>query len=261
MFQKAMDIVKARWPEVMLVVVLQAAIMLLLEKVTAMGQMPEAGAAMVPFWASFLLGVGAMLFAILWQMIYLGFLKTAAVSGEYPQQPMQLLQWGRPYFWRIFFFQILLGLALFVLNSILISLLVSVFWRQGGLQQMPTWAAQVSGLAGALILLKPLLLVPAVILVYDKGVFAAFSRIWRLPLFGIDSLLKVIIAGFGLILATVLLIELAQLQTPVYHVLTALHHGVFSLVFLLLSLMAVLWVQQRYEAEYVEYAETNEVDE
>ena len=72
-------------PEVVLVVILQAAMMVLVEDVSLMFENPDSEAAMLPFWAGFLLGIGIMLFAVIWQMVYLGFLKTAATDGNRPQ--------------------------------------------------------------------------------------------------------------------------------------------------------------------------------
>ncbi|MHC5091598.1 MAG: hypothetical protein ACYSOJ_08245, partial [Planctomycetota bacterium] len=58
LIQKAIDLLKVRWPEVMLVVVLQAAMMLLAEEVVVISENAEAQGPMLPFWASFLLGLG-----------------------------------------------------------------------------------------------------------------------------------------------------------------------------------------------------------
>lgn len=254
MFQKAIDILKERWPEVALVVILQAAMMLLVEEVALLTEEESQSVAM-PLWAGFLLGMGMMLCAIIWQMLYLGFLKTAAVSGTHPQQPMELLRTGRPYFWRILFFQILLGLVLFFLNSVLVSLLAAFVWSGQGLEQVPTWAVQLCGLAGLFILLKPLLLVPAVVLVYDVTVIEALFRIRQFRFFRIDSLLKVTMGSFVLIITTALLIELAQPKTMGYYITSALHHAVFSIVFLVLTMIPVLWTQHQLEAEQVEVQE------
>lgn len=255
MFQKAIDILKIRWPEVALVVILQAAMMLLVEEVTFLVEYENSQVEFLPFWAGFLLGMGMMLCMIVWQMLYLGFLKTAAISGAHPQQPMELLRTGRPYFWRILFFQILLGLVLFFLNSVLVSLLAMLVWQGQGLEQVPAWVVQLCGLAGVCILLKPLLLVPAVVLVYDVTVIEAFFRTRQFQFFHIDSLLKVTIPGFGLIIVTALLTGLAQPKTMEYYITSALHHAVFSIVFLVLTMIAVLWTQQHLEAEQVEVKE------
>jgi hypothetical protein len=129
LIQKAIDILKARWPEVVMVVVLQAAMMLLLEEVVSDSEKMDSNAALMPFWASFLLGMGTILCAVLWQMLYLGFLKTAAVFGSQPQQPVELLRSGRPYFWRIVFFQILIGIALMFLNMAIVAFLGYLIWQ------------------------------------------------------------------------------------------------------------------------------------
>ena len=58
MIQKAIDILKMRWPEVTLVVGLHVAMVLLVEDVVATSGAMDAQESMQPFWASFLLGIG-----------------------------------------------------------------------------------------------------------------------------------------------------------------------------------------------------------
>ena len=239
----------------MLVVVLQAAMMLLAEEVVTISENAETQGAMLPFWASFLLGFGIMLFAVLWQMLYLGFLKTSAVSGGQPQQPMQLLRSGRPYFWRILFFQIMLGFALMLLNSFLASSLGGLIWEGRPLAELPSWFVQLCALVGILVALKPLLLVPAQMIVYDITVFRAIYRMRFCRISGIDNFLRLIIVGFGVIVLSTLLVGSLTPKTTAYYIFSGLHQAVFSFILFTLTLIAVLWVQQQFEAETVKTSE------
>jgi hypothetical protein len=77
----------------------------------------------------------------------------------------------------------------------------------------------------------------------------------RFQLLRIDSLFRLTLAGFGLIITTALLAGLAQPQTVGYYITTVLHHVSFSIVLLVLTLIAVLWTGQLFEAEHVEINE------
>jgi len=239
----------------MLVVVLQAAMMMLAEEVVVISENAETQGAMLPFWASFLLGFGIMLFAVLWQMLYLGFLKTSAVSGGQPQQPMQLLRSGRPYFWRILFFQIMLGFALMLLNSFLASSLGGLIWEGRPLAELPSWFVQLCALVGILVALKPLLLVPAQMIVYDITVFRAIYRMRFCRISGIDNFLRLIMVSFGVIVLSTLLVGSLTPKTTAYYIFSGLHQAVFSFILFTLTLIAVLWVQQQFEAETVKTSE------
>ena len=255
MIQKAIDILKVRWPEVMLVVVLQAAMMMLAEEVVTISENAEAQGAMLPIWASFLLGFGIMLFAILWQMIYLGFLKTSAVSGGDPQQPLQLLRSGRPYFWRILFFQIMLGFALMLLNSFLASSFGGLIWKGRPFAELPQWFVQICALVGILIVLKPLLLVPAQMIVYDITVFQAIYRMRFCRISSVDNFFRIIFISFGAIILSTLLVGSLTPKTTAYYIFSGLHQAAFSFILLTLTLIAVLWIQQQFEAECVKASE------
>ena len=259
MTQKAIDILKARWPEVVMVVVLQAAMVQLLEGMVSDSEKMNTNAVLMPFWASFLLGMGAILFAILWQMLYLGFLKTAAESETRPQQPMELLRSGRPYFWRIVFFQMMLGFALMFLNIVIASSLRWLLWPDSGFDQLPPWFPQLCALLGILVVLKPMLLVPARMIVYDDPVFQAVSQVRYYRLAGIDRIYRITFWGFGLIVLSMVPMAFFQEGTVFLSVFTVLYHVVFSFIVLLLTLVAVLWVQRQFDAEYPEMDEEQEI--
>ena len=255
MIQRVINILKVRWPEVTLVVGLHVAMALLIEDVVATSEGMDARSAMPPFWATFLLGMGMILCGIGWQMLYLGFLKTAAVSEGDPQQPMQLLRSGRPYFWRILLFQMLLGFVVMLLNAVFLNVLGGLIWPGCPIEQLPSWFAQMCALAGMLIVIKPMLLVPACVIVYDISAFAAFGQMRFYRLGQIDGIFKAILIGFGVIGLSVLPSVLLGTEGLQRYMSSGLYSVATSLVLLALAMVAVLWVQQQFNAECVKTSE------
>ena len=255
MVQKAIDILEVRWPEVMLVVVLHVAMALLIEDVVAASEGMNAQGSMPPFWASFLLGMGMVLCGILWQMLYLGFLKTAAVSEGQPQQPMELLRSGRPYFWRILLFQIMLGFAVMLLNAVFLNVLGGLIWQGRSIEDLPVWFAQLCALAGVLIVIKPMLLIPACIIVYDISAFMAFGQMRFYRLGQIDGIFKAIAIGFGIIVLSVLPSVVMDAEGPQRYIVSGLYSAASSLVLLTLAMVAILWVQQQFDVECIKISE------
>ena len=248
MIRKAIEILRVRWPEVMLVVVIQAAMLLFSEELMMSDTMNPEGSAQVPFLPSFLLGVGSIVCVVIWQMLYLGFLKTSAVEGGHPQQPEDLLRFGRPYFWKIFLFQILFGFVVMIFASAVGSVLGGAIWKTQDITQIPQWFSQVCGLAAIILLIKPMLFIPARMIVFDNSVMQAVFAMRQYRMSDIDQLFKVILGGIGVIFIFTFIMNLAAEKTPVYYILTSMYHVIFSLVFLLLTLIAVLWVQQHLES-------------
>jgi hypothetical protein len=240
---------------VMMVVVLHVAMALLVEDVVAASENMDTQGAMPPFWASFLLGIGMILCGILWQMLYLGFLKTAAASEGLPQQPMQLLRSGRPYFWRIVLFQIMLGVVVMLLNAVFLNVLGGLIWQGRSIEDLPVWFAQLCALAGVLIVLKPMLLVPACVIVYDISAFAAFGQMRFYRLGQIDGIFKAVAVGFGIIALSVLPSVLMDAEGLRGYIVSGLYSVASSLVLLTLAMVAVLWVQQQFDAECVKASE------
>lgn len=232
-----------------LVVILQAAMLLLADEVMMVSQGTQEQGPMLPFWVSFVLGMGMMLCGICWQMLYLGFLKTSAVYGAAFQQPMQLLLSGRPFFWRILFFQILLGFVVLFLNSVLASFLGGLIWKDLPMTELPSWFIQICSLVGVLILLKPLLFVPGQIIVYDTTVFQSIYQIRFYRFSGIENFLKIVFLAFTLVALSTLLVGLLTPKSMGYYIFSGLHHAVFSFILLSLTLIVVLRIQEHFESQ------------
>ncbi len=201
MISKTIDIIKVRWPEVVLLAVMWAAMMLLSEEMIRRWVLVgESEAAAAPEGAMFLLGMGVMSLLIVWHLLFLGFLKSAAMEGQTPRDPVQLLMAGRPYLWRIFGFQFLIGIALWAVTAIMIILFLGASGQPPGTQP-PAWLAEVIGAAAVLLLVKPVFLIPAFVIVLDMRLADALIRVMAVPLYQIRMLVKMVAIGFTAVTA------------------------------------------------------------
>lgn len=201
MIRKTIGIIKARWPEVTLLAVMWAAMMLLYEEmIRRWGMVSETEAAPAPEWAMFLLGMGVMSLLIIWHLLFLGFLKTAAMDGETPREPVQLLMAGRPYLWRIIGFQFLVGLALWAVTAVIMILYFGAAGQAAGTTP-PMWLAEIVGAAAIVLMVKPVFLVPAFAVVLDLTLFEAFARMIAVPVWEIRTLVKMVVIGFAAVTA------------------------------------------------------------
>jgi hypothetical protein len=258
LFQKAIDILKVRWQEVTLIVVLQAAMMLLYDKLIVIMEDADSGAAMLPFWAGFLVGIGSAGVFIVWLMLYLGFLKTAATEGESQLQPGQLVRHGRPYFWRYLFFNIQIGFLMFLLSGVLVGLFASIVWN-GEIEKVPEWFARMCALGVLLILIKPMLFIPARILVYENTTLEAFFSIRQYQMGRIHKLNQTIAIGFSVILLVAVVNAFVTEGTVAYYIVMGIHHLLFSAVPFFLTLLVVLWVQEEYNTFLREQSEVDKI--
>jgi len=257
MVRNALNILKHRWPEVLLIVVLHAAMMFFVDELAVISEtMSNEQASQIPAWASFLMGFGGILYVIVWMMLYLGFFKTAAMAGPVPQQPMELLLWGRIYFWKMLGFQILFGVVLWIITGALAVSLGWIVFRTEDITTIPDWFANICVLAGILFLMKPLLFIPARIIVCDDTITSAAAAIRMYRLRDINGLFVLVAVGIGGILMFMLLSGLASKQTVVYYIITGIHHLAFSVVFLWMTLTAVLWVKRQLDDQQEQLKES-----
>ncbi len=249
MLQKVIDILKTRWPEVMLVVVLHAALMLFSDEFLLMAEAAESRHVEFSAGPSFLLGFGIAITGVILQMLYLGFMKTSAVAGTQPWQPLDLIRYGRRYFWKILFFQIMFGFVLLLFSMAIATTLGRYLWKTEDMTMIPEWFFQFCTMAAILFMIKPFLLVPARMIVYDNSLAQSVLAVPRYRFGEIESIFKVLAGGFGIVFTLMFLIELVVPRTVVYFILTGVHHVCLSMLFLVLALMAVLWLQDNLEAE------------
>ncbi len=249
MIRKAIDILTVRWPEVLLVVVLQVALMMFSDELVMMTEVAEKTKSQMPFWSSFLLGLGTMVMVTVWQMLYLGLLKTSATGGEQPCQPLELLVRGRPYFWKILFFQLMFGFLVLIVSGIVVGLLAQLIWKTEDVTKVPDWVTQTCAMLALVGFIKPMLFIPARVVVYDHTVMQAVAAMGQYRMGEIPFVIRWIIGGFLGIIAFLLLSLLAEEKSVVYYIFSAVYHILFSGLMLFLTLLAVLWMQGYKAAE------------
>ena len=108
---------------------------------------------------------------------------------------------------------------------------------------------------GVLIVLKPMLLVPACVIVYDISAFAAFNQMRFYRLGQIDGIFKAIPIGFGIIVLSVLPSVLVDSKGLGRYIVSGLYNITSSLVLLTLAMVAILWVQQQFDTECIKISE------
>jgi hypothetical protein len=118
----------------------------------------------IPQKFGFLLGLGMMGFAIVWQMLYLGFLRTAYTDGCTAHEPAYLISMGKYYFWRFVRFQILAGVVCLGLAVMVTSLIAAVVAGSADIEKAGVWIEAVSFFLATMLLAKHIALIPAVMI-------------------------------------------------------------------------------------------------
>ena len=209
----AYEIIKKRWPEVVLIVFLQAGMMLVVEQVSSTAEQDvAAGRVGQPSQAvDFFLGFGTIAIAIVAQMLYLGFLKTACTEGTVPREPGILLRIGRHYFWRILRFQLIIFVVYIGLVGLILSLLGPFFTEATKPEDFPKWLLGVSSLLALIVLIKPLTLSPALMVGCDMMAVKSIVSIRSYRIFGERKVLALYV--LGLIIISTISVALDMFET------------------------------------------------
>ena len=239
--KKTYEILIVRWPEVMLITVLHVGLMLLLERVMVAGGAGQSHRGTIPDGAMFVLGFGCMLMAVVWQMLYLGFLRTAALNGAAPHEPLTLLVTGRGFFWRLLGVQFVLGALLWLLAGLLAGLAGSFLGYQNA-AAFPRWLLEIAGVGAMALLVKPFFLVPALILAFNTSIPEALRLMWQFRLGEMGALLKIYALGLTVIATVAIAATLAPHGTTGYYVASGASYLTQSLIILTLLLATVLFL-------------------
>lgn len=172
--KKTLTILKARWPEVTLIIGLYA--LAVLSNSLFRTVRPDLTKTL------FLLRIPFSLFSLTLMVVSMilnyGFLRTVHLEGQKRQTPMALLKTGRHFFWRMVGFGLIYIVPYFIL-AWLIFLIIKYFTfiDTGFLEtaKVTPWLYQLCSIAPMLILIKVVLFIPALILVLDCGVFKSFK--------------------------------------------------------------------------------------
>ncbi len=130
-----------------------------------------------------------LLMGIILTILTIGFQRTVYLEGDRQQSPMVLLKTGKRFFWRMFG----LGLVWLPVYFILAWLTFSVIKGSGAdfIQSAQSFPLlyQFCFTVPTLILLKPLLLLPVIIIVWDCKVIESFKHLKNYRIFDAKELL------------------------------------------------------------------------
>lgn len=196
-FVKIKSVLSQRWPEALVLVGFWAATMVLLEEINSLGAVLEKGGEVSQL-TVFFMTAGMTAFAVLGQMIELGFLRTAVFDGDERQDIFFLLSLGRHFFWRVLIYRLLSGLLVFAISFIvLVFVNSSLGFEDGGFRgQLAAYAVT---LLVSVVAIKFIVVVPAIIVVEDCGVLDAIGRLRGYNIFDY----KAYLAGFAFLISLV----------------------------------------------------------
>ena len=188
--EKVFSIIRSRWAEVLMVVGFHAASLMLMNQLRFLYFFEETkrveaggvGGGDVPGMVILGLSAGAMGFEVIWTMLFAGFLSTAVNYSETPAQPSELLRAGRGFFWRIFRFRIFLSFLYIVLLVMALAVAGSLTGQKDP-KNLPEWMKNLCSMAAAAVLIKVILLGPAIIIVRNCRVREALAVLREYKLF------------------------------------------------------------------------------
>ncbi len=264
---EALEIIKKRFPEVVLIIGLQVGFYLLYYQIVEAairmaGSAEKQVVGSLPVGMDFLYGMGFVIVWIVGQMLFLGFLRTAFTDGARQQEPKTLLVTGKMFFWRMFRFQIVLEIALGGIAYICFTLIVATMFKDVEVANLPVWLEPVCAFAGMAVLAKPMLLCPAVMIAEDCLVKESFDRMKKLSLLSCSKLVKMFIGLIATRFVFAMIIGLTKAGAGGHYIIVAVQAVITSSLWLLVLLYAIQFVavKNSFTAENAEIAEGEDAE-
>jgi hypothetical protein len=244
------EIIKKRFPEVVLIVVFQAGISFLFNQITrtmapSQGQTEAMHTGSLPMGMDVVLGLGLAICVIVWQLLFLGFLRTSFVNGPAQQEPKTLVMVGRAFFWRTFRFQIILGFVYIAIASLIYSLMISVMYKDVPIADLPDWVMLSASFLSIIILIKPLLLCPAIMIVSGCMVKDSFTRLKNFKPLTDPLMLRLFIAFIATAFVFSTIETLTKTGTIGHHLILAIQGITTSSLWLIISLYTIKFIADR----------------
>lgn len=256
---KVFDILRSRWPEVVMIVVLQGGLLVLLGQFSAMVEPTEVGKPWGQISESpgkdMLLGFMTIIFLIVWQMLCLGFLRTACTEGCKSQEPKTLVRIGSHFFWRVFIFEMIFSVVYLTAAFLIFSLFGSYVLGTKSVEDIPVWVEPMSLYVAVIILIKPRILIPALIVAGDWRLGQAFRLQGEYRIRNAGGLIKLFLGCFAAIFSLAYIMKLT-IGKGIFHYLAAGVYGIVaSGLTLLISLVAIKYVMEKSGREFSEVLE------
>ncbi|MHC4726061.1 MAG: hypothetical protein ACYS17_02445 [Planctomycetota bacterium] len=177
--KKTLAILRARWPEVTLIIGLSS----LVELSYSMFGFTEPDVTKTFFLPSLLFILSLTVVSII---LSYGFLRTIHLEGPKEQTPLDLLKTGSLFFWRMVGFGFIYAGLYFILSMLIFSIAKNFTSTNTGFiesAKSSPWLYQLCSTATMLIMIKILLFIPALIIVLDCRVADSFKLLSKFKLF------------------------------------------------------------------------------
>ena len=234
------DILKKRQPEVAIIVVVG-----LLRWLAPMGASLTRNSILQRCSGIIMLAVAALLL-----LLRAGFLRTAYLHGGNRQRIVTLLQTGIHFFGQLFIFACLYGIIQMAPTLILVRFI----------SPSKSWILGLFNIALTVVLMKPLLLVPAMIIVCKMRAFDALRSFMVYKIFEAKELLILFAAQQIFRLLYLFARPLLEFGGIIGHSTNAINNIVGTLLTIAVALSAVLFVAKRTNLA-IENTEENNGDE
>lgn len=245
MLTDLINLFRKRWPEMMLVVGFSVFAVFLLERYKAIVITVAKSSSNSDFisnlseTAAFWYSLGAMFFYMMWTMLFLGFLASLIVICQTPQEPAVLLKIGRRFFWRIMRFSIIYGSLWVILRASLYYIVKSLFFPSLAIELMPFWVLELCSIPPCIILAKPLILVPCIMIVRNCMLLEASAEISQYEILKAKALLAIFISAVTLDRLFSILLLYIDYERVFFDVLVAIKGCLMGALILLMGLCGV----------------------
>ena len=172
-------------------------------------------------------------------IIYLGFLRTVSLEGQHRQSPLNLFREGKQFLLRFIGLGLLYAIVLIILVQLIFWIIKMAMSIGGNLKEVAPVIPRLCWFIVNLILIKPYLFIPALIIVLDCRVFESFRFLRQCKLFNAKGLL--VIYGVQIISPVVWLLLTESMElTPFQQTVLGLSYFViWQLLTLIIFVMSV----------------------
>ena len=177
--KKTLAILRARWPEVTLIIGLYS----LAELSHSLFNFTEPDVTKTSFLPSILF---ILSLTVISMILSYGFLRTVHLEGSKEQTPMDLLKTGKHFFWRMVGFSFIFAGLYFILTVLIFSVIKYFTSTDTGFLESAnsaSWLYHLCLTAAMLIMIKVYLFIPALIIVLDCRVVNSFKLLSKFKLF------------------------------------------------------------------------------
>ena len=234
---RTLAILKARWPEVILLISLNLSLSL---SNLIWPEKSELIPIFLLLYSCFLLTL-----SLISIMLYAGFQRTVFLEGSKRQSPLVLLRAGKHFFWRMLGIGLLLGIAYFILAWPIFLITKQFTSMNTGFfeaAKVASLAYQLCFIAATLIVMKPLLFIPALIIVIDCRIVKSFKLLKYCKLLNAKELVVLFSVSIILLFLQALLPRFSDVKMPSQYILTIVPIIIRKFVWLIMLVMAVKFV-------------------